>query len=191
MKALHCEMGIPITPFLAQLVIVSARHAKDEKFHSEFSPFRRHHLGVTHCDRFRSCRCTDTVTALVISCEDWLRVERRNATTTSNIPFFDDGTVRRIWFRTLINLRDEPTSTTKVLINLWLRFGSAHGLSERTEREWLAQGDRWKSVPASPLPWGHCAWRKCICYEQKPLYQLAACKGCWRVYYCGEACQRQ
>ena len=35
-----------------------------------------------------------------------------------------------------------------------------------------------------------CGWSKCLCSAYKPAHPLRACKGCWRVAYCGSKCQK-
>ena len=78
------------------------------------------------------------------------------------------------------------------VVNAWSRLGDAYGFNEREENAWLDREDNaMVSQPRGALPWRYCGWSECICYEQKALYRLSACKGCWKVYYCCKACQKR
>lgn len=75
---------------------------------------------------------------------------------------------------------------------LWVRLGRASRFDEQTERLWLGQEQNVQhSPPSHAKPWSHCGWLGCFCYEQRPLYRLAACKGCYVVYYSGKICQKR
>ena len=74
---------------------------------------------------------------------------------------------------------------------MWIELGAIHGLSKAAETAWLAQGTNARpSRPVGDAPWEHCAWVECLCYEQRALYKLSACKGCGRTFYCGKRCQQ-
>ena len=78
------------------------------------------------------------------------------------------------------------------VVKAWLRLGDAYGLDERAEKAWLDRGNNAKPSPPRGAPEEqYCGWTGCLCYEQKALYRLAACKGCWNVYYCGKTCQEK
>ena len=73
---------------------------------------------------------------------------------------------------------------------MWMQLGLAHGLSEESETAWL-ETDEAKQPTSDTCPWAHCGWSGCMCFDQKPLYKLSACKGCERAYYCGKICQKK
>ena len=128
----------------------------------------------------------------VPNCESWLKIARRKVDRTGvSLPFLSDESTRRTWITTLHKLRAGEPSVTQSAIEHWLSLGHAHGFKERVETAWLAERDHAQPVPWSPLPWLHCGWAGCICYEQPPLYRLSPCTGCWKVYYCGKACQKK
>lgn len=110
----------------------------------------------------------------------------------SFVPLVHSAAVRRSWITTLRKLRAHRTGHfASETISLWIALGKAHGFSERTETAWLMRGDNAKPSPAEGMPWEHCGWSGCTCYEQRPLYKLLACTRCWKEYYCGEKCQKR
>ena len=129
----------------------------------------------------------------VIKCSvDWIETARKEAVRTDSLNSFASNSVRRAWITTLQKLRARGESANvKANTRLWLQLGTAYGFNERTETAWFGEGKNAlpSRSPGSP-PWAHCGWSGCMCYEQKPLYRLTACKGCYRVWYCGKMCQK-
>ena len=107
--------------------------------------------------------------------------------------FSRDDSTRRAWITTLQKLSSSrPNSkTSQAVIELWVTLGHAHDYTKRSELAWLETHRHPIILPHCTLAWCHCAWSGCMCYEQRPLYRLSACKGCWRVYYCGRVCQQK
>ena len=98
---------------------------------------------------------------------------------------------RHGWLTTLQELRNcDETPFLKRAIELWLQYGRIHAYDEHQELRPFAGVDPTRERPEGPV-WTHCGWRGCMCYQQKPLYRLGACKGCGRVYYCGKTCQKR
>ncbi|GJE93346.1 zinc finger MYND domain-containing protein [Phanerochaete sordida] len=72
----------------------------------------------------------------------------------------------------------------------------------RTNSEWRRFARTWKAVRRHLLPkpdetqegafgvLDHCAWDECLCSRHRPAHKMRMCKGCERVVYCGERCQR-
>ena len=104
--------------------------------------------------------------------------------------------VRRNWITTLQALRAYEASTLRDdVVEAWEIFGGMHGFNGRRELLLLWLGRYNTSTPVRPHPggpaWANCAWSGCMCFDQKPLYRLSACTGCWKVYYCGKKCQKR
>lgn len=36
-----------------------------------------------------------------------------------------------------------------------------------------------------------CHWSGCLCHEIVPYHSLRVCKGCWKVFYCSQLCQKR
>ena len=103
-----------------------------------------------------------------------------------------EALLRRTWLVTLRKLRAvQPHKNTAMTTQIWRKLGAAHGLTERGVAAWMAQGNNAQPTPVDVPPWERCGWSGCMCYEQKALFRLAACTGCYTEYYCGEACQKK
>ena len=118
---------------------------------------------------------------------DWLnRIGRKARNELSS------AHLQRTWIRIFHELsRPAEYKNKKAIIDTWKSVGAAHGYSSQGAMDWLAKGDNAKPVPSSAAPWARCGWSGCMCYEQKVLFRLRACTGCWREFYCGEECQKK
>ncbi|GJE93345.1 zinc finger MYND domain-containing protein [Phanerochaete sordida] len=76
-----------------------------------------------------------------------------------------------------------------------------HRLAQRPA--WAGVARLWPMLRASMLPaptqptctpfapFERCAWHECLCSRHKPAHRMRMCKGCERVFYCGERCQKK
>ena len=107
--------------------------------------------------------------------------------------FRQSDEIRRVWITTLQELRQYTGHPVRPkAVQLWVMLGRLHGFEERLESAWLKQNTHpAPKIPKGAAAWSRCAWAGCMCHEQKPLYRLAACKGCLRAYYCSKECQKR
>ena len=184
LEAVDSALGIPLLSFVGRLVLQDAgRHSDGKccvicssKSCTFFGPSDPSHVTAT----------LGTVIGMMIECLTAARAEKL-------LYAFVTDNVRRTWIVTLQKLRmTNQSPRKKEAIRLWMALGKAYGFDERREAMWLLQGRNSESSrPPNALPWTHCGWSGCLCYEQRALFRLTACKGCYRVYYCGESCQKR
>lgn len=88
--------------------------------------------------------------------------------------------VGRIWRPTMdaftgVSLYDQPLGNIK---KQWMRLGRSLRVTST------------EPVITPPLTWRHCHWSSCVCSFRVLGHPVRACKGCWRVHYCGRKCQK-
>ena len=111
----------------------------------------------------------------------------------------------RVWHSTLRAITDMQTSIDeeanlkKTILACWRFYGDLAGLKERLDSSdegaqtsprnhgpsRLSKESRYWKIPKK------CFWSACECHRKQLLFHsVRACKGCWRVLYCSESCQR-
>lgn len=96
--------------------------------------------------------------------------------------------VRRVWHRTceeLITLSPSVAHRRTQMIDLWTELGKKCGVDVDVPYDPNAEFE-----PSGSRSRGkRCAWRECLCFEDRPSHRMKLCKRCAKVFYCSAKCQ--
>lgn len=84
-------------------------------------------------------------------------------------------------------LRGTNTSLSRELLKKW--EGVAEMLDITSLLSLSSEERATKDLELSA--WEVCHFGDCICHVVTPCHRIKVCKGCWRVKYCCEKCQRK
>ncbi|KAI0338415.1 hypothetical protein BDW22DRAFT_1363038 [Trametopsis cervina] len=117
---------------------------------------------------------------------------------------------QRTWYPTLRKLRQHPIIGDNLqeraymsrirdhAVRTWVLFGKRLKLNEYVEErrlrtlaeKGLSELDVGLQLQAIAPGSRRCLWKECLCsWDAKPPHHMRVCKGCWRAWYCGPACQ--